>query len=260
MEAERRPRDEPTRDQADVLRLAAVAATLAHSSRDSEPWRIEIGHDALDLYADDDQWLSATDVTGQAQTLSVGCALLNARVVIEAAGFGYKVVRLPDAGHPQHLATVHVTSHWPEVGQTGPGAGLSRLGSDGFSRYGVDRLVTGRPTPVELAELGSAVTAEGAFLHQVDATTVAVATAHNRGLDWLVAGEAVQRLVLEAALLGLGSEEVEEEADPAASLSRLRARMGGTDHPQAVLRLGAPGRRSRGRRRPLADVLRSPPA
>jgi hypothetical protein len=237
-----------------VLRRAAVAATLAHSSRSAEPWLVEVRQDSLELYADADRWLRAQDPTGQGLTLSVGCALLNARAVLEAEGVEHKVLRLPDPRHPQHVSTVVVLGDGPAPSH---GArGLARLAEAGFERYAVDATVTRAIGANEVAHLASAVAEEGAILHQLDFDAVVVSTVNNRAVDWLVAGEAVQRLVLEAALLGLGTAEVECRLDLPAGRVRLRNRLGDTDHPQAVLRLGAAGRQVRGRRRSLAEVLR----
>jgi nitroreductase len=236
-----------------VLRRAAVAATLAHSSRGAEPWRFEVRPDSLELYADPDRWLPAQDPTGQALTLSVGCALLNARAVLEAEGVEHKVLRLPDPRHPQHVSTVVVLGDGPAPAERS--RGLARLADAGFERYAVDGTVARAIGATERAQLASAAAEEGAVLHQLDFDAVVVATANNRAVDWLVAGEAVQRLVLEAALLGLGAAEVECRLDLPAVRARLRNRLGETEHPQAVLRLGARGRKARGRRRSLADVL-----
>lgn len=254
MQADRGPRDPTTRDPGVVLRRAAVAATLAHSSREAEPWRLEVRRDSLELYADPDRWLQALDPTGQALTLSVGCALLNARAVLEAAQVGHTVLRLPNPYHPQHVSTVVVLGDGPAP-SSDPG-GLVRLADAGFERYAVDDTVTRVLGDDELVHLASAVAEEGAVLHRLDSGALVVATVGNRAVDWLVAGEAVQRLVLEAALLGLGTAEVEGGLDLPADRAELRCRLGGTDHPQAALRVGAPGHKVRGRHRSLADVLR----
>jgi hypothetical protein len=111
------------------------------------------------------------------------------------------------------------------------------------------------PRSDELEVLAAAVRAEEACLHLLDPDLVAVATSGNRAWDWLVAGEAVQRLVLEAAGLGLAVAALDGWLASPADRARLRDRMGGVDHPQAVLRLGAPGGTVRGRRRSLAQVL-----
>jgi hypothetical protein len=254
VDADGGPRVDPARDWTDVLRRAAVAATRAHSSQDAEPWRLEVREDSLELYADPDAWLRPLDPTGRALTLSVGCALLNARAVLEAALVEHKVLRLPDPRHPQHVSTVVVLGEG--LAPWGGPPGLARLADAGFERYTIDETVTRAIAPDELAQLTSAVADEGAVLHQLSSGAVVVATLDNRAADWLAAGEAVQRLVLEAALLGLGAAEVEGELDHPADRAWLRQRLGGADHPQAVLRLGAAGTKVRPRRRSLAEVLR----
>jgi len=254
VDADRRPSDHPAADSHAAVRRAAVSATLAHSHRDTEPWQIVVQPDALHLYADPDRWLLSTDPTGQALTLSVGCALLNARASLETQGVGHEVLRFPDPRRPQHVATILVTGEWSRPG-AGARSALARLGAGGAGRHTVDATRSRLPRSDEIEVLTAAVKAEDARLHLLGPDVVAVATSGNRAWDWLVAGEAVQRLVLEAAGLGLAVAAVDGWLASPADRARLRDQIGGEDHPQAVLQLGAPGRTIRGRRRSLATVL-----
>jgi hypothetical protein len=235
-----------------AVRRAAVRATLAWSTRDTEPWRLVVGPDTCELHADPDRWLPAQDPVGRSLTLSIGCALLNARASLDAEGAAYRVQRIPDSTHQHHLATITLVDSSAETYDAG---GLADLADGGFDRSTIDPFADWPIQEEEIERLARAVVAEGAVLHRLSGDLVVVATAENRALDWLVAGEAVQRLVLEAAALGLAVAEVVGDLELPIDRARLRQRIGGLDHPQAVLRLGALGGRIRGRRRPLADVL-----
>jgi nitroreductase len=91
----------------DALRRAAIAATLAPSVHNTQPWRFELHADALDVCADRTRQLSVLDPRGRQLAISVGCAVFNARVSLAADGWRPEVQVLPDAHQPDLLARLH---------------------------------------------------------------------------------------------------------------------------------------------------------
>ena len=89
-----------------LLEAAADAAVLAPSVHNTQPWRIVLHPDRLELFADRTRQLTVLDPLGRALALSVGAALLNARVAVAAAGRAVEVDRSPATADPGPVAVV----------------------------------------------------------------------------------------------------------------------------------------------------------
>ncbi len=92
-----------------ALRRAAVRATLAPSVHNTQPWRLSLGSDSVDLYRDPSRQLAVLDPSGRQLLISCGCALFNARVSLAASGWAVSVERFPDPSDPRLLARLRVT-------------------------------------------------------------------------------------------------------------------------------------------------------
>jgi nitroreductase len=92
----------PTSKDIRTMRTIAQAARLAPSVHNTQPWHFEIGPGSFDLHVDRSRQLHSLDPTGRQLMISVGCALLNARVSAAAHGLHVDVDRLPlgDAHNP----------------------------------------------------------------------------------------------------------------------------------------------------------------
>lgn len=93
----------------DILRAAVVAAVMAPSSHNTQPWRFRICGATLDLFADPTRQLKVIDGARRQQIQSCGCALYNARIAVRAMGYTDEVTTmLVDHDEPDHLATLHL--------------------------------------------------------------------------------------------------------------------------------------------------------
>ena len=154
-----------TPDHAEVTRLletAALASLRAPSVFNTQPWRWRIAGDTLELSADRDRGLPATDAEGRLLLVSCGTALHHARTALAAAGHRTEVTRLPDPDRPDRLALIRVAGSAP----AGPEVAAM---AEAIPRRRTDRRAYGdRPVPDELlTELRHRVEAEGASLHVV---------------------------------------------------------------------------------------------
>jgi nitroreductase len=94
------------------MRRAAGRAVLAPSVHNTQPWRFALRDDSLELRADRDRQLPVLDPTGRQLVISCGCALLNARVALAAAGCDSRSTALPDPAQPDLLARVEIRPRW----------------------------------------------------------------------------------------------------------------------------------------------------
>lgn len=80
----------------DRVDFVVGAASRAVSVHNTQPWRFHLGDAGLELLADRDRNLPATDPRGRELVLSCGAALYNARLAIRMLGFQVGVALLPD--------------------------------------------------------------------------------------------------------------------------------------------------------------------
>ena len=91
-----------------VLRRAALRAIKAPSIHNTQPWRFVVRNERLDICIDPARRLEVLDPRGRQLLMSCGCALLNARVAIEAAGYEPDVTRFSTPGRRNVLARLRV--------------------------------------------------------------------------------------------------------------------------------------------------------
>jgi hypothetical protein len=90
------------------LGRAAEHALRAPSVHNTQPWRWRIRPEAIELHADWNRYLPATDPDRRDLILSCGAALHHVQVACAARGLAVEVDRLPDPQNSGHLATVAI--------------------------------------------------------------------------------------------------------------------------------------------------------
>lgn len=312
-----------------ALRIAADRAASAPSVHNTQPWRLDLYQDRLELHVDRTRQLTALDPRGRELVISVGAALLNARVGLAAVRQPASVDRFPDAALPSLAAVLRPVDGAPdpELGALDPLVLLRRSNRDEFAGAPpaevIDRLrvmagregarlflldATSRHTLARLGAVARAVqeadagydreladwTSRPAREHdgvtvqpswstragtgavplrdfapgrnsvpaaddpaEDDEALVVLATDHDTRLEWLRAGEALERVLLEVARLGWQAGVVTQPVEVPATREDLRRLLPGGVHPQAVLRIGrAEPPAGTSPRRRTVDVLR----
>lgn len=88
------------------VRTVLTAATLAPSLHNSQPWRFLCTPQNIELHADLERALPATDPDHRGVLLACGAALLNLRLAIRALGVDVDVRVLPDHAQPTLIAVI----------------------------------------------------------------------------------------------------------------------------------------------------------
>lgn len=160
-------------DLAPVLRRAAVHATLAHSVRNTQPWRFVLSESTLEIHADWTRRLRVLDPRGRQLVISCGSAVFNARVALAAAGHEARVQLFPEPAHATLLARLHVTE--PRADHVLIGA----LDTAVEARRTNHQRFTNQPTPGHVIEaLIGAAREEGGDLFPITQPQHRLATAH----------------------------------------------------------------------------------
>lgn len=132
-------------EQQDWAQVVA-AATRAPSIHNTQPWRFRATADRLDVFLDPGRALPVLDPTARQQIISCGIAVEFAVVALAASGQAAEVELMPDAGDPDHLATLRLT------GAAAPGNDDAALAAAIEHRHTVRAPFLPRAVPQELID------------------------------------------------------------------------------------------------------------
>jgi len=148
--------------------MAADRAILAPSVHNTQPWSLRLFADRLELHVDRARQLALLDPDGRELLLSVGAAVLNARVGMAGNHVAALVDRLPDPSRPALAAVLRPGSGDPDSGLAAL-APLIELRHSNRSPFSPDP-----PTPELVADLLAAASAEETVLVPVGSEDRAV--------------------------------------------------------------------------------------
>ncbi|MFF4599249.1 hypothetical protein [Amycolatopsis sp. NPDC001319] len=237
------------------VRSVLLAATTPPPLHDTRPWRFLCTPASIELYA------GPAAGGRRGQLLDCGAALMNLRLAVKAQGCHPDVRLLPAATRPDLLAVVRPRGLEPVTPVDRSLVQAIRLRRGNCSPFSAALV-----PPVVQRELRKAAELERAWLATIgdaqlprlceimfpDSTDgtdgtdfaaapgrllVAVGSLHDTPLAQLQAGQAVQRVLLTAAVTGLSAAHWSDTLTPARRRD-LRRLLGGGMWPQALLRLG----------------------
>ena len=147
----------------EALRKCLIAAAVAPSIHNTQPWLFRPRGDVIDVLVDRRRQLTALDPDGREMLVSVGAAVFNLRVAVRAHGRENRVSFMPDPSEPDLAARVTLER------AAAPPAGALALAEAISRRHTNRRPFADRPVPYgTMEELAAAALLEGAVLVEVD--------------------------------------------------------------------------------------------
>lgn len=148
-----------THADSETVRQALEVAGRAPSLHNSQPWQFDVHEDRIDLYANLQRWLPATDADRRDLMLSCGAALHHLRLGLANGGIGERTHRLPVGDDADLLASVEIGG--PVTIDARPVGDIPRRRSD-------RRPFRHWPIPSQfITELAEQATEQGAILRVV---------------------------------------------------------------------------------------------
>ena len=267
---------------ASQVHAVLLAATAPPPLRSARPWRFQCTPDSVELYAD--PLTTGTDSEQRERLLDCGAALLNLRLAIKAQGSHADVRLFPTAGRPELLAVVQPHGYEtiaPHDGELVAAIAGRQSNRRPFTAAVVPDAVQRqlrRAAEVERAWLATITADQVPQLRDImrrtetppanpgpgggsdldvepDRLVVVIGSLHDTALGRLQAGQAMQRVLLTAAVAGVSAALSGQAMAVPATRRELRQLLGGGLWPQIMLRLGHGAAVPSSARTPIEDVV-----
>lgn len=92
------------------LHEVTIAATLAPSSHNSQPWKFVPSENSLSLFVHPQRRLAVSDINDRQLHISLGCAIANAVVAAEYRNYATEVRYFPDPSNQMLVARMYFTA------------------------------------------------------------------------------------------------------------------------------------------------------
>jgi len=164
----------------DTVQAALELACRAPSVHNTQPWRWQVTDRSIQLRADMNRWLPATDPDGRDMLLSCGAWLHHLRVALASLNVEATVHRLPDPAEPDLLAVIDIQ---PGAGASSSVAAAEQAAVIGRRRTDRRRFVNWHVPAAFLKDLTDCAAEQGALLRVVtdpvalDTLAIAIRTA-----------------------------------------------------------------------------------
>jgi nitroreductase len=257
----------PSQEDRDELLRAAVAAPSLHNS---QPWKFRFHASVVEVHRDRERELPAEDPGGRMLFLSLGAVILNLRVGAAQLGFGAAARNVLDRRRPDLVAEVDLQAPDPEMEQLRVLAPAVRERRSNRGPYTEQRLpdelcrLLDLTATLERAELvwldGPArlkwlrLATDGNGVEQ-DPQIAVLSTRYDGPVEWLRAGQAMQRVLLVATAHGVATTVLNQAIVHDALRWLVNDPLGTWHRPQAVIRFGYGPLVPPTPRRPLSSFL-----
>lgn len=211
-----------------------VAATMGPTIHNVHAWRLRAAPGRIEVHADPYRFRRMDDPSGRGLHLSCGAALVNLRLAAGQIGHEAIVRLLPDEHRPTLLASVRLAGH-QRISRAERLLYAATLRPIPARRADSDE----PPSRPVLNDLAAAARLEGASFYDLPGDgvhTALLTTPGDSPIEWLRGGQALQRVLLTAAVRAVSASFLYEIVD----VPGVQGLIHQGDVPQVLLRLATP--------------------